>query len=342
MQAPIFHGLAQPAKESGRAGATSGRGGPPVVVAITGASGFLGRHLTRDLHGRSGASLRLLARSPRVSSPPAGDVEIVDGDLRDPEAALALVTPGAIVVNLAYLAAGSGADNLAMAENLAAACDRAGAARLLHCSTAVVAGNAGRSIVTETTPCRPATAYQRIKLDIEGLLQDRLQGRCPLTIVRPTAILGPGGTSLVGWAAGVTRGSRWYNRAKAALLANRRTHLVCVENAVASFSFLMSRDDPATEGCFIVSDDEDPANNGREVMRILAEELGRSPIPQSDPGLPPLLAGWLLRLGGRPVDDSRRIYSSGKLMGLGFHKPMDLEEGIRRFARAYAESTASR
>ena len=55
-----------------------------VKVFLTGATGFVGGHLLRELLGR-GARVRCLARDPaRFREPPPGEVDVVAGDLRDP------------------------------------------------------------------------------------------------------------------------------------------------------------------------------------------------------------------------------------------------------------------
>lgn len=308
------------------------------VVAITGAGGFLGRHLVDHLRGHDGLVLRLLYRPGGTTDGPLEAGDVVRGDLRAPETSLSLVRPQSVVVNLAHLASGSRHENLRMAENLADACDRVGAARLVHCSSAGVTGNVRAGVVTEATPCEPVTEYQRTKLLIERVLLSRLEGRCPVTIVRPTAVFGPESRDLARWANDLIQRTRAYTWLETTILANRRLHLVGVDNVVAALSFLLSRTGPATPECFIVSEDDADANNCRDVMRILARELGLPSIPGFPPGVPSTLLNIALRLTGRADTNARRVYSCRKLLELGFRRPMSLEQGLRRFARAYVES----
>ena len=56
----------------------------PSQILITGATGFIGRRLTRDLINRGG-NVRILARSPRKARELFGDhAEAVVGDVGDP------------------------------------------------------------------------------------------------------------------------------------------------------------------------------------------------------------------------------------------------------------------
>jgi nucleoside-diphosphate-sugar epimerase len=309
-------------------------------IALTGASGFLGRHLVSQLGEDPGLAgdftLRTLSRRPPAEGG-GRQVEQLTGDLLDPAACHRLVRAGSVVVNLAYHAAGTRSDNLRMAENLAAACRQAGARRLLHCSTAVVAGRAAGDVVTEETACQPVSAYERTKLEIEGLLVDALDGCCPVTVLRPTAVFGTGGRNLVRFADELTRKGRLHAWIKAALLGDRRLHLVCVETVVAAVGFLLRRPPQVASELFIVSDDEAPENNYRDITALLADalELDRPPT-LALPGSSALLA-LLLRLAGRSDANPRRIYSCRKLLAAGFEKPLTLATGVRRFASAYAQ-----
>lgn len=305
-------------------------------ICITGGGGFIGSHLVADLAG-SGDPVRLLLRRPPAH--PAAGVTAVIGDLRDPGVMRRLIVPGSTVVHLAYLSAASREENLVVARHLAAACQECRASRLLHLSTAVVAGRARERVITEETPCRPRTRYERTKLEIEGLLLGQLADLCPVTVLRPTAVFGPGGSNLAKMVAEAAAGRRWQKLLKAILLSDRRLHLVCVENVVAAIRFLLAVETTSSEQ-FIVSDDGVPENNYRDLAAIVAAELGQPPPPRVPLPLRAALLGGVLRLLGRSDTDPQRIYSDRKLQRRGFTKPMALLEGVRRYARWYAGAVA--
>ena len=72
------------------------------LVAITGATGFAGRHAVAELI-RRGHQLRALVRNPGAAGLPDG-VEMVAGGLSDPGALQRLVTGADAVVHLEHLA----------------------------------------------------------------------------------------------------------------------------------------------------------------------------------------------------------------------------------------------
>ncbi len=304
-----------------------------MVVSVFGGSGFVGRLLSEQLAREPGVSLRLLSRRETASATDDA-IHRFRGDLLDLDSPLRVIVPGSVAINLAYQRGGTRRQNLKMAENLAEACRRNRATRLLHCSTAVVAGSAPQQVITEEVACRPLNEYQRTKLDIEHLLRERLSGHCALTILRPTAVMGPGGRNLVKLASELRSRNRLVCQLKAVLQGERRLHLVCVENVTAAIRFLALESQP-TDDCFIVSDDDEPENNYRQISRWLADELGVPRLKEIDPPIVRPLSAWVLKRA-RPGNPPTRVYSGRKLAGRGFRKPLTLEAGVRLFARWWA------
>src|SRR5688572_30857423 len=132
------------------------------TLAITGATGFLGRHLVAECELRGRYRLKLLTRNPQVSGVAPRSAALCQGDLLDGESLKRFLEPGCTVVHLAYLRGSNAADaNLAAAANLASAARQAGVKRVVHCSTAVVVGFAAAGMVTEDTVPAPAGEYRR-------------------------------------------------------------------------------------------------------------------------------------------------------------------------------------
>lgn len=311
----------------------------PLTVCIAGGTGFIGGHLSAALTAAGDSTVRRLTRRDDARDQGAAGPLDVRGDLLDGQAVRRFVTAGSVVVNLAYAGGASAEVNRTMASNLADACLAAPAARVVHCSTAVVVGRPDGDVVDETVPCRPVTPYQASKLEIEQLLGDRLGGRCPLTVVRPTAVFGSGGRNLRPLIDALTGRPRLINVAAAMLLADRRLHLVSVENVVAAIRFILGREQEPDGEVFIVSDDEAGENNRRAVMDIAARELGMRPLPPWRLPFSQAIAEHALRLAGRADPNPRRIYSSRKLRERGFSPPLEFAEGVRRFARDYAAAS---
>jgi nucleoside-diphosphate-sugar epimerase len=304
------------------------------TLAITGASSFLGRALLAALPARLCSELRLLVHRERPESLPAGPrVLTVAGDLLKPESLRELLVPGATVIHLAYLARPHhDEENIAAARNLIAACRDARVRRLVHCSTAVVAGNVPDDVVTDETACRPHTEYERVKYRIEQEMRDGAAGSHEIAILRPTVVFGPGGRNLMSQARRIARGSTGANLIYSALQGRRRMNLVSVHNVAAALGFLAATGGAVDRQSYIISDDRDPANNYRDVARILGRELGRGRVTGAFE-LPPAFLEATLRWRGRSNLNPRRVYSDDKLRAAGFVKPWSFEHALVEYAK---------
>jgi len=144
-------------------------------VLVTGGSGFIGRHVVS----------RLLARGNDVVVAdlveyPDGDVEIVKGDLRDPEiVALAVSSDLDAVVHLAALPSvlqsvlkphETFTTNVAATELILDRCRTEGVGRLVFASTNAVVGNVGEQTIDERIALLPLTPYGGTKAACEMLL----------------------------------------------------------------------------------------------------------------------------------------------------------------------------
>lgn len=304
------------------------------TLVLTGASSFLGRALLAALPVGLFPELRILVHHTRPRDHPAGSRLItVDGDLLKLDTLRGLIVPDATVVHLAFLASAQlKEENMTAARNLLAACRDAGIRRMIHCSTAVVAGNVADDVITEETVCRPCTEYERAKYRIEQEIRDGAAGRHEITILRPTQVFGPGGQNLLSLAGRILSRSEAVNYVYSTLQGKRRMNLVSVHNVVAALSFLASADRLADQQTYIVSDDRDPSNNFQDVEQLLRREFGcerAAPVP----AIPPILLSAVLRARGRSNSNPNRIYSDEKLKAAGFAKPWAFDSALIDFAR---------
>jgi nucleoside-diphosphate-sugar epimerase len=301
-------------------------------VCVTGASGFLGTHLLQRAATDDALHVRSLTRRRAAAGGATGRVTSVIGDLLDPATLTRFIEPGAVVVHLAYSTDAPAETNLRAAHNLAHACATSEAATLVHLSTAIVVGRSTDDVITEDTPSKPVGAYERTKLRIEEILIERLAGRCPVIVLRPTAIFGPGGRNLLKLSRELRSDSRAVGQVKASLFGRRRMNLVAVDNVAAAILFLV-RGAQSHGARFIISDDEAAENNYADVVRTLCSAFDR-PEPRSIP-LP--FAETLLSLGlrakGASNTNPRRVYSAHKLAAAGFRKPIAFDAALRAFAR---------
>lgn len=316
------------------------------LVCVTGAGSFIGRHLLDSLSthddnlvkamARDGSSLRAVAARNR-------GISIFEGDLLDPGSLQGFVENGCAVVNLAYLRKGAADDNLRATKNLLASCEASRIRRFIHCSTAVVVGRTDERTITEDTPCNPLDEYERTKLAIEKMVIASASGRFEYIILRPTAVFGKGGKNLAKLVYDLRHGGRLLNYAKACVFGRRRMNLVCVENLMGAIGFALT-DDRMRNETFIVSDDEDAANNFRDVESLLARGLGCPRLPVPPIALPLCLLRGLLASAGRTNVEPRRIYDGSKLGRFGYRKPVNFLQGLEDFiesCRTEAGTTGS-
>lgn len=258
-------------------------------------------------------------------------VDIVEGDMRDARALDRLLVEGCTWINLVHLEFPSDQARKATLAPISEICRRKAVRRVVHCSSAVVIGRSSANVVDENTPCRPRGAYEVGKLAMEAYFR---QLSPSTTVLRPTAVFGSGGRNLMKLADDLTRRPRWLNYVKSSLQGSRRMNLIHVDNVVAALEFLAAASDVAGE-VFIVSDDEYPTNNFRDVEQILMRELGVAAYRLPSTPVPPLVLSSLLRLAGRSNVNPERTYDASKILGRGLRKPRPLDEGLRDFAAWY-------
>ncbi len=172
------------------------------TALVTGATGFIGHHVARDLLDH-GWRVRALVRPASMAGGrwPSG-AEPFPGDLLDPAAVLGAARGCDAVVHVAArysLARHQARDveraNIAGTANVIAAA-RASGARLVHTSSVATIGiPAERTPGDEDTPLDPAIvigAYKRSKLAAERMMLQAARDGLWATVVNPSAPVGPG------------------------------------------------------------------------------------------------------------------------------------------------------
>ncbi len=311
------------------------------TIAITGASGFIGKRVVSELLDKGGYEIRMLSRDPQrdLREGTFGQgVEIIEGDLNNPSSLKRFLVPGCTVINLVYLWTGGEELNRVCTDNLLAACKDAKIERLLHCSTAAVAGRTSDDLIDENTPCLPITEYGKTKLRIERQIIEFSKPYFDVVILRPTAVYGVDGEPLKKLAADICNGNRWKNYIKSCLFGRRRMNLVHVTNVVAAIIFLAQYAGRLEGEIFIVSDDGEPKNNFIEVERFLMDAMGIKKYYLPRVPLPLFLLKSLLTLIGRNNVNPRCNFDSSKLHKLGFKSPVSLSQGLAEYAAWYRAS----
>ncbi|AMM19111.1 hypothetical protein AX769_01870 [Frondihabitans sp. PAMC 28766] len=168
---------------------------------VTGASGFLGGHVVKDLRAHG---YEVVAAGRREAALPAGGATFV-GDL---EALATADVPADVVVHCAALSSPWGRwsefehANVTGTANALEYARRAGARRFVHVSSpGIYAAPRDRVGIREheVDPTRPMNHYIRSKLEAEALLRAAAgpPGSPEIVVLRPRGIIGPGDPSLV-------------------------------------------------------------------------------------------------------------------------------------------------
>jgi len=301
------------------------------LVALTGATGFIGRHLLADLQ-RRGWRVRILLRRPTALS---GDAtSAVVGDLTAPRNMAAALEGVDAVVHSAGVAHADGTIVSGMPEDdyralntdatvaLARAARRAGAKRFVFLSSIrAQSGPTADCVLSEGTPAEPTEPYGRSKLAAEhGLAELDIDW----VALRPVLVYGPG---VKGNMAALLKLARTRWPLPLASLEAKRS-LVAVDNLATAVDLVLGTPGPLRRP-FIVADRD--AVTVAEIVKHLRGGMGRGaglvPAPVSLLSAAAALLGrqgMFARLTGSLVVDTAAIDA------LGFTPSLTSAEGLRR------------
>lgn len=297
-------------------------------LIIFGASGFIGHHLIEEA---SSESLYLVTRNLKKDIfLNQGNIKWVEADLLNVQSLERIITPGSIVVNLAYSTFSPEKDNIKMTQNLIQVCLRAKIAKLIHCSTAVVVGENSLPFINEDSECFPTTAYEKIKLLIEQMFLEKNGNGFEVCILRPTAVIGPGGQNLKKILDEIRAGNEVFNFIRSLIYGKRRLNLVPVKDVVRAIIHLYKHESPLS-GIFICSADDDPHNRFDQIEEIIRDMLNkkkRIKLLYMPSQFLELILSLSKRGSARVVN---RFYSSEKLLKTGFKRTELVSTAVRDF-----------
>ncbi len=169
-------------------------------IAVTGATGFLGRHLSKRFIA-DGYDVHLLVRDINKAKDYEGQVEkIVVGDIADKKVLRELMQGAEFAVHLVSnfrVASGPPESyhqiNVEGTKTALNAAREAGVKRFIHCSTIGVHGNVKETPATEISPYNPGDLYQETKTKAEQFcLNEAKKDGMEIVVIRPTSLYGPG------------------------------------------------------------------------------------------------------------------------------------------------------
>jgi nucleoside-diphosphate-sugar epimerase len=323
-----------------------------MTVLVTGATGFLGSHVT-DLLVERGERPRVLIRpGDNLGSLAEAAVDICVADINDRTGVAAAVRGIDRVMHCAARTGPWGPSseyertNVRGLENMVRAAIAAGVRRIVHVSSITVHGNDVGGEADESAPLRAEpNPYSRSKVAGERLLERLVRDEgAPVTVVRPGWIYGPRDT------ASFARFARMIEKGQMIMFGPGANHLPLIyvrdaavgvllaseANGAAGRSYLLVNDEPVTQREFLVAlaarlGARAPTRRIPYHIALLlgaaAENLGRLTRRQQPP---PVMRYGIQLLGGE-----NRFSISRARRELGFSPQVDLAEGVRRSAEWY-------
>jgi nucleoside-diphosphate-sugar epimerase len=296
-----------------------------VRVLVTGAGGFIGRHLAVALARNDHDVVALLRRKQPSALDQQAGVNIACADLAQAE-----ILPAGPFDALVHCAAAIPSavpddfeltrSNIEGARHVFEYVLRAGAATIILCSSMAVYGRIDKEVVDPDTPVQDATAYGRSKLICEHLLADLSRAHSKLRAVslRLPGVVGPGSHH------------NFLSDTMARLVAEED---VIVRNADAPFNNVVHIDDLADFVATLLRS----LPVGHRAITIAAEHS--LPIRA--------VVGILEAAAGRPgaarYEGSGRSFliSNEAAKSLGY-RPASVRDSVRRFAEVHVLEPAHR
>jgi nucleoside-diphosphate-sugar epimerase len=295
-------------------------------VLVTGATGFIGRHLAPALVARGFAVRAALRHAEQVNALAPGIEPVVIGDIVDVDWGPALADVDA-VVHLAGVAHTGDASpdetyervNRWAAVDLARAASDAGARFVFMSSVRAQAGPAAAELLTESTPPAPTDAYGRAKLAAEREIA-ALPGLH--VILRPTLVYGRGVGGNMG---ALIRLARLPVPLPFGAVRNARS-LLAVENLVEAVALALTSE-ALLRGTFLVADAA-PLSFA-EILTHLRRGAGR--VPALVPVPPNLLASGLKLVGRGEIWErlgGNLAVSTARIEALGYRPPLTSADAL--------------
>lgn len=330
-----------------------------VKILVTGAGGFLGRHLTERLTACGDEVTALVWPAGTGAALTGSTAQVSTIDICDAAAVRCAVQGHQVVIHCAGKVDDWGPPeeysrvNVQGTCNLLEACRAAGVGHLIHVSSLVVLGIPEKNPLDETSPYagRIMTPYQETKLLAEkAVLKFHAAHGMGVTILRPGILWGPGDSTIF---------PRMARLARMRLLVPVGTGdtILClthVENMVAALLLVCRRDRPEGRIYHITDTGQVFA---REYFQSLAAAVGRRQLPVRLPLAPARFAALLWETGARILNAAGipaaplltryglALWSSSVIAPpdracreLGYAPQVSFRDGIERLARWYAKT----
>lgn len=319
-------------------------------ILVTGGTGFTGAALVARLLGAGHEVVSLDKQAGiRLEELRGSGAEIVTGSVAERDAVARCMTGVEVVMHLAAAFREVGVpDSVYREVNVEGTrivleeAARAGARKLVYCSTQGVHGHIETPPGDETSPIAPADYYQQTKYEGERVLADATSLGVEYAILRPTAIYGPGDPG---------RFLMIYRRVRKGtfpMFGSGVTfyHPVYIDNLVDAFQLAMAPGVGAGEA-YIIGDEEYFSIEELvcRVARAMDTEVSIPHFPiwplvvaghvceklckpfNIEPPIFPRRVDWFRQVRAFSIDKARRE--------LGYRPRVGIDEGLRRTGEWY-------
>jgi nucleoside-diphosphate-sugar epimerase len=306
-----------------------------VIVAITGGTGFIGRHLVARYVER-GDEVRYLTRKEQLNGIPGATA--FSGSLSSPAAELRKFAGGADVLyhcaaELHNKVEMHNTNVLGTANLLDAADGEIG--RWVQLSSTGVYGNPLHGEVDEDFACNPTNPYEASKVASDALVFASAKKGLPCVVMRPSNVYAVDmpNQSLFGLLEKIDQGMFFYIGRPGAV-----ANYIHVENVVDALVLCGTSRLPANGRVYIVSDHR----KLEEFVGIIAAALGRQPTRRRLPEFPVrVLVAIAENIPGFPLSSSRvdaltsrTVYRTDRIAAeLGYRNRISMEDGIGELVR---------
>lgn len=283
-------------------------------VLVTGANGFIGSRLCRNLIDGGFKVIAGVRKSARLDYLKGLNVEFSYGDVTQPETLPSLIQNADAVIHNAGLVKAKTrsrlfAVNTCGSEALIKACvESESVKRFIFVSSLAAYGPSSTEPRREDDPPHPITAYGRSKLEAERLLLSYAD-RINLQFARPVGVYGPGDREVFTFFQSVARGIR-----PAIGDTSRKIQMIYVDDLVDGIIQMLGRDLPSGVGYFLA--EENPSTFA-EMTELMASACQRRTITLPVPG-------WLFRTLGAvaealcaitPLTPMLTLEKAGEILG---------------------------
>lgn len=321
---------------------------------ITGATGFVGPYLVRELVSRGHECLCLVRSVVKAKSMLQTGVNLVEGDVTEKDSLKGIASGMDGVFHLATLGHMHNFEappsvfedvNVRGMINVMNEALLAGVKKVVHCSSVAAMGICKAIPADEDSECVPHHAYGKSKLHAEQEVHRLVaEKKLPAVIARFSMVYGPGDPR------DILRLARLAKKKMIPRIGNasKLTPLIHVEDAVRGLLLAMEKG-RIGETYLITNTKSEPFDN---IIRIIQEALGVDAVAVVVPEWAALLAASIMEfiwgLMGKTPPVTRkniestladRVFSIEKARReLGFEPKVDFEKGLRETIRWYMEN----